>query len=47
MVNSKMIDCHDSEKSDYKRTECPNKRRFSKKKALQVTQDETDDEDHE
>ncbi|KAL2531472.1 Uncharacterized protein Adt_04823 [Abeliophyllum distichum] len=34
---NKKIICYDCDKLDHKRTECPNKKKFTKKKALQTT----------
>ncbi|KAL2518694.1 CCHC-type domain-containing protein [Abeliophyllum distichum] len=44
---NKKIICYDCDKSGHKRTECPNKKKFTKKKALQATWDDSDEDDHE
>ncbi|KAL2461603.1 CCHC-type domain-containing protein [Abeliophyllum distichum] len=41
---SKKIICYDCDKPNHKRTECPNKK-FSKKKVLQATWDDSDEDD--
>ncbi|KAL2506085.1 Uncharacterized protein Adt_21706 [Abeliophyllum distichum] len=42
---NKKIICYDCDKSDHKKTEYPNKKRFIKKKALQATWDNSDEND--
>ncbi|KAL2525527.1 Zf-CCHC domain-containing protein [Abeliophyllum distichum] len=42
---NKKIICYDCDKPGHKRTECPNKKKFSKKKALQATSDDSDEDD--
>ncbi|KAL2518111.1 Uncharacterized protein Adt_14358 [Abeliophyllum distichum] len=44
---NKKIDCYDFDKFGHKRIECPNKKRFTKNKALQTTWDDRDDEEYE
>ncbi|KAL2471427.1 CCHC-type domain-containing protein [Abeliophyllum distichum] len=44
---NKKIICYDSDKPDHKMIECPNKRKFNKNKVLQVTWDDSDEDDHE
>ncbi|KAL2454989.1 Uncharacterized protein Adt_47511 [Abeliophyllum distichum] len=44
---NKKIVCYDCDKPGHKRTECPNKKKFSKKKALQATRDDSDEENDE
>ncbi|KAL2526128.1 Zf-CCHC domain-containing protein [Abeliophyllum distichum] len=43
----KKIICYNCDKPSHKRTECPNKRKFTKKKVLQATWDDSDEDDHE
>ncbi|KAL2498572.1 Uncharacterized protein Adt_24122 [Abeliophyllum distichum] len=42
---NKKIICYDCDKSGHKRIECPNKKKFTKKKALQATWDDSDEDD--
>ncbi|KAL2512944.1 CCHC-type domain-containing protein [Abeliophyllum distichum] len=42
---NKKIICYDCDKPGHKRTECPNKKKFIKKKALQNTWDDSDEDD--
>ncbi|KAL2533333.1 CCHC-type domain-containing protein [Abeliophyllum distichum] len=44
---NKKIICYDCDKSGHKRTECPNKKKFTEKKALQTTWDDSGEDDHE
>ncbi|KAL2518809.1 Uncharacterized protein Adt_15056 [Abeliophyllum distichum] len=42
---NKKIICYDCHKLDHKKTECQNKKKFTKKKALQATWDDSDEDD--
>ncbi|KAL2474873.1 CCHC-type domain-containing protein [Abeliophyllum distichum] len=42
---NKKIICYDCDKPGHKRTECPNKKKSSKKKVLQATWDDSDEDD--
>ncbi|KAL2486264.1 Zf-CCHC domain-containing protein [Abeliophyllum distichum] len=42
---NKKIICYDCDKPGHKRTECPNKKKFTKKKALQATWNDSDEDD--
>ncbi|KAL2475800.1 zinc finger protein [Abeliophyllum distichum] len=42
---NKKIICYDCDKPGHKRTEYPNKKKFIKKKALQTTWDDSDEDD--
>ncbi|KAL2480977.1 CCHC-type domain-containing protein [Abeliophyllum distichum] len=42
---NKKIICYDCDKPGHKRTECPNKKKFNKNKALQTTWDDSDEDD--
>ncbi|KAL2518322.1 zinc finger protein [Abeliophyllum distichum] len=42
---NKKITCYDYDKPSHKRNECPNKKKFTKKKALQATWDNSDEDD--
>ncbi|KAL2454792.1 Uncharacterized protein Adt_47706 [Abeliophyllum distichum] len=44
---NKKIICYDCDKFGHKRIECPNKKKFTKKKLLQTTWDDSDKDDHE
>ncbi|KAL2472413.1 Uncharacterized protein Adt_40549 [Abeliophyllum distichum] len=44
---SKKILCYDCDKYGYKRTECPNKKKFTKKKVLQTIWDDSDKDNYE
>ncbi|KAL2486803.1 CCHC-type domain-containing protein [Abeliophyllum distichum] len=42
---NKKIICYDCDKPSHKKTECSNKKKFTKKKALQATWDDSDEDD--
>ncbi|KAL2542607.1 CCHC-type domain-containing protein [Abeliophyllum distichum] len=42
---NKKIVCYDCDKSGHKKIECPNRKKFTKKKALQTTWDDSDEDD--